>query len=299
MEAAEIGGYAVGYFESWSIDSLLAVADAAVIARSPVILGFSGIHLPQAVRMQLERLPVFGVAARELCRTLPVPVSLLFNESPHWDWVLQASRSGFNAVMYADDETLGYEDLKIRVRSLVQEMRDRGVAVEAETSSVPGMIGSLADLPQELKLTHPARAHEFVRYTGVDALAVNLGQAHLHGRRAVRLDLALLRRIREAVYLPLVLHGATSVDPEHLEAAIRLGIRKVNVGSSLKRVYFEALRSACENARKDYNPYDVVGSGRESDVLRAAREKLEAKVVEWMRRLGSAGEAVRRTEVPV
>jgi fructose/tagatose bisphosphate aldolase len=288
IKEAEKGAYAVGYFESWNIDSLLAVADAAAEARSPVILGFSGIYLPQSEQMRRARLGFYGATARELCQSLTVPVCLLFNESPHWEWVLEAGRSGFNLVMYAD-EIVGFPDLKRRVRSLVRQMHAIDVAVEAEISSVPGVSGSLCQPPGELKITDPAIAADFVRFTGVDALAVNLGQAHLHGRSPVRLDVDQLKRIREAVDVPLVLHGATSVVEEDLAAAIRFGIRKVNVGSSLKNTYFQALRSACAAAENDYNPYEVIGSGTQNDVLAYAREALKTKVMDWMHRLGSAG----------
>jgi len=118
MEAAEAGGYAVGYFESWNMESLFAVADAAVSARSPVILGFSGIHLPLAESGNKERLRACAKMGVALCESLPVPACLLFNESPHLDWVLEAIQAGFDLVMYSD-ETLAYDELERRVRQVV------------------------------------------------------------------------------------------------------------------------------------------------------------------------------------
>src|SRR5206468_623101 len=103
MARAERGGYAVGYFESWGLESLLAVADAAEATRSPVILGFSGLYLPHPGRVAHDPLAAYAALGREVGRGLSVPCCLLFNESPHLDWVLAALDLGFHLVMYTDD----------------------------------------------------------------------------------------------------------------------------------------------------------------------------------------------------
>ena len=142
-----------------------------------------------------------------------------------------------------------------------------------------------------LALTDPAAARAFVEVTGIDALAVNIGQVHLHGRGQVRLDLARLAELKAAVPVPLVLHGATSVHPDDLAAAARLGIRKINVGSVIKRAYFEALRKAAVAAGDAYVPYDVIGSGFFNDVQAAGRVAMQRVVEEMMHLFGSAGKA--------
>src|SRR5262245_38145121 len=87
MDGARRGGYAVGYFESWSLESLLAVADAAEAARAAVILGFSGIYLPHPGRRVQDPLDAYAAMGQAVGRRLAVPCCLLFNESPHLDWV--------------------------------------------------------------------------------------------------------------------------------------------------------------------------------------------------------------------
>jgi ketose-bisphosphate aldolase len=288
MTAAEAGGYAVGYFESWNMESLFAVADAAASMRSPVILGFSGIHLPQIEYGKKERLRVCATMGTALCESLPVPACLLFNESPHLDWVLEAIETGFDLVMYTD-ETLAPDELERRVRQVVAAAHAKSVAVEAEMMALAGVDGQLTAPPADLRLTGPQAARVFIGRTGVDTLAINVGQAHIHGRRRVHLDLERIGRIRQAVSVPLVLHGATSVEPRDLAGAIKAGVRKVNVGSALKTAYFEALREACRKTDDEYNPYEVVGSGQDGDVLAAARRAMTAKVEQYMRLFGSAG----------
>jgi fructose/tagatose bisphosphate aldolase len=293
MADAERGAYAVGYFESWNLESLLAVADAAEAMRAPVILGFSGIYLPHPDRRAADPLDVVAAMATAAGRRLSVPCCLMFNESPHLDWVLAAIELGFGLAMYTPEGCTPDEQAR-QVGSLVEQAHARGVAVEGELAPPPGLAGGLREEPGERSLTDPITAHGFVARTGVDALAVNVGQAHLHGRRSVRLDLGRLREVRDGVPVPLVLHGASSVERDDLRAAVELGVRKINVGSVLKQAYFQVLCAACEAQRHHANPYEVVGSGLSQDVLIAARQAMQAVVEEYMRCFGGAGRAGRQ-----
>lgn len=290
MHDAEAGSYAVGYFESWSLESLFAVADAAEAVRSPVILGFSGISLPHPQRIAPDRLSPYAALGLEVCRSIDVPACLLFNESPNLEWVLRSVDCGFNLVMYADEEKPTAQQIE-PVRQTVAYAHPRGAAVEAEMASPPGLDGHMKEMPADLCLTDSDEALRFVADTGVDALAVNVGQVHLHGREQVGLDLARLAALRKAVPVPLVLHGATSIRREDLREAARVGARKINVGSVIKRAYFEAMRQASVAAGDTYSPYDVIGSGLDKDVLAAGRVAMQRVVEDMMGLFGSAGKA--------
>ncbi|MGE5601828.1 MAG: class II fructose-bisphosphate aldolase [Nitrososphaerales archaeon] len=303
MEAAGRDSYAVGYFESWNLESLLAVADAAERTRSPVILGFSGIYLPHPARLVREPLSTYAAMGLDVCHHISVPCCLLFNESPVLDWVLRSVDLGFNVVMYADEKA-STDELVEPVRQTVAYAHRYGAAVEAEMASVPGLSGGLehtADAEgaplredaslREGALTDPYAAAAFVEQTGIDALAISIGQVHLHGRKQVALDLGRLAELRHAVSVPLVLHGATSVRREDLARAAMLGMRKINVGSVIKRSYFEALRTEANAAGDHYTPYDIIGSGFASDVLTAGRVAMQAVVEDLMHVFGSAGKA--------
>lgn len=290
MQAAEAGGYAVGYFESWNLESLLAVADAAEAVRSPVILGFSGLSLPHPERVVKENLGIYAALGLETCRSLSVPAALIFNESPNLDWVMDAIDLGFNLVMFSDEQLSWLEQAE-RVASVVRKAHAAGVAVEAEMASLPGIHGDLSAAPSESQLDDPDLARQFVEETGVDALAVNIGQAHTHGHTQLRLNLQRLAELRAVVPVPLVLHGATSVYPPDLAAAVQGGVRKINVGSILKRTFLETLRRAADQVGNSYNPYQVVGSGLADDVLSQARLAVQRVVEDLMRLFGSAGQA--------
>jgi fructose/tagatose bisphosphate aldolase len=290
MTDAENGDYAVGYFESWNLESLLAVADAAEETHSPVILGFSGIGLTHPQRAVDDPLSVYAAMSLDVCRKLSVPACLLFNESPNLDSVLNSIDLGFNLVMYSDEE-LEITLLKEGVKQLCEKAHLSDCAVEAEMAAIQGLSGQMAERPVNIRLTDPREAKLFVEETGIDALAVNIGQVHLHGRDKVGLDLELLTRLKSDLDVPLVLHGASSVERGFLVEAVRRGIRKINVGSLLKQAYFAELRAACLRVAPGSNPYEIVGSGLQNDVLVSCRLALKSTVVELMRLFGSANRA--------
>jgi len=292
MAGAAHGGYAVGYFETWNLESLLAVADAAEAARSPVILGFSGIYLPHPDRVVRDPLAPYAAMATAVAEMLSVPACLLFNESPDRNWVEAAVDAGFDLVMFSDDAIAAKERAAI-VRAIAERAHARGSAVEAELASLPGIAGDhAAGAAAEVQLTDPNEACSFIDATGADALGVNVGQIHLHGRKRVRLDLDRLRALA-TLSVPLVLHGATSIAPDDLRAAIAIGVRKINVGSRLKQSYFAALRNACATTPASANPYEVIGSGLASDVLAHGRLAMQRDVEAMMHLFGSAGRAAR------
>jgi ketose-bisphosphate aldolase len=295
MYDAECNTYAVGYFECWNLESLMAVADAAETTRSPVLLGFSGIYLPHPHRTLHEPLSVYAAMGLETCRQLSVPAALVFNESPHMDSVAEAVDLGFSLVMFSD-EKMPPEAQMAQVRRTVEVAHPLGVAVEGEDAALPGVGGGLTEAPEVDHMTDPLTALHFVEATGVDAFAVNIGQKHFHGRREVRLDLELLDALKRTVPAPLVLHGATSVNRLDLQQAVQRGIRKVNVGSILKQAYLRGLRQACAELGEDHNPYEVIGSGLPVDVLVAGRRVMQEAVEDLMRLLGSAGKARARVD---
>src|SRR5690349_1806232 len=140
MADAARGSYAVGYFESWNLESLLAVADAAEAARSPVILGFSGIYLPHPDRRAHDRLAPYAAMAAAVANDLTVPACLLFNESPERDWVMQAVDAGFDLVMFSDD-TIPAADRVAAIRAIAGHAHRHGGAIEAELEPLPGVAG--------------------------------------------------------------------------------------------------------------------------------------------------------------
>src|SRR5262249_28048474 len=101
MRRALEGGYAVGYFESWNLESLQGVVDAAEQTRSPVIIGFNGDFLSRPDRMAGERIAWYAALGKAAAESASVPCGLIFNECPRDEWVRAAIEAGFNLVMPA------------------------------------------------------------------------------------------------------------------------------------------------------------------------------------------------------
>ncbi|QEH33440.1 Fructose-bisphosphate aldolase [Aquisphaera giovannonii] len=288
VSQARAGGYAIGYFESWNLESLQGVLDAAESSRSPIIVGFNGDFLARPGRLAAERLGLYGALGRAAASEASVPCGFIFNECPDDGWVRKAVLSGFNLVMPADPSA-PFEESVRRVAFLTQFAHEHGVAVEAELGVLPCGTGGADDHGHEASLTDPDLAARFVEETGVDLLAVSVGNVHIRLEGRGGLDLERLGRIAGRVPCGLVLHGGTGIEPESLRLAVGLGVVKVNFGTYLKQRYLAAIRSALRSDCPD--PHRLLGIGGDEDVMTAGRIAVRDAVLERIGTLGCAGRA--------
>jgi ketose-bisphosphate aldolase len=285
MAKARRGDYAVGYFESWSIESLYGVIDAAEATRSPVIIGFNGEFMSHAGRVAMERLPLYGALGKAAAEAASVPCGFIFNECAQDDWTKRAVTAGFNLVMPADPKA-SPEDYEKRVSEIASLAHRNGVAVEAEIGELP------SDAPGDGhagSATEPEAARAFVAATGIDLLAVSIGNVHIAMGGQYDLDVKALAAIHAVVDTPLVLHGGTGITAKSLQQAIRLGVTKVNYGTYIKQRYLAALRQAL--AAGEENPHALLGMGGEEDLMVAGRKAVREAVLERLPLLGCAGKA--------
>jgi fructose/tagatose bisphosphate aldolase len=283
LERAARGGHALGYFESWDLASLQGVVDAAERARSPVVLGFNGEFLSDPARAEAERLAPLAALGRAAAESARVPCGLIFNECPRDDWTREAIESGFNLVMPVAGGD-GREAYARRVAALTRIAHARGVAVEAEVGELPHGSAPGAGSP-----TDPGEASAFVEATGVDLLAVSVGNVHILTRGERGLDLDRLAEVRRRAGVPLVLHGGTGISGPALRGAIACGVAKVNFGTYLKQRYLASVRGALGRDADD--PHRLLGRGGPEDVLVVGRRAVRDAVLERIDRLGSRGRA--------
>ena len=276
-QRARDGGYAIGYFESWNLESLAGVVEAAEQARAPVIIGFNGAFMSRPERKAAERLTWYGALGKAAAIDARVPCGFIFNECAQDEWTRAAVTAGFNLVMPADPAA-SYEEYVERVRNLVDYARERDVAVEAELGELPAFARGGGEK------TDPERARDFVRATGVDLLAVSVGNVHVSLSGRMALDLDHLKAIRRAVDAPLVLHGGTGIADNSLREAIAIGVAKVNYGTILKQRYLSAVRRALKS--EEPNPHALLGMGGPEDVMIAGRCAVREAVLERMPTLG-------------
>jgi ketose-bisphosphate aldolase len=279
------GGYAVGYYESWDQYSLEAVLEVAEAQQSPAILGFGG-----AVTNQdwLDRYGVeeMSALARGLAERASVPVTVLFNEARTFGQILRGLRAGCNFVML-DTSHLPFDENLTWTRKVAEVARPLGAAVEAEL----GHLADATDASVQAVGTDPAEAARFVEQSGVDALAVSIGNVHILADGEAQIDLERLERIHSAVPVPLVIHGGTGFPPSAVRAAIERGVAKFNVGTRLKQVYLDGIREALAQLPGKPNVHSVVGSREEADIFNQGKARLKVEIETFMQRYGSAGHA--------
>ena len=287
IREAKAGGYAVGYFESWNLESLQGVMDAAEEVRAPILIGFNGEFMSRAGRRAEERLRWYAALGKAAAETARVPCALIFNECANDDWVRAAIDAGFSQVM-PDDPAAAPDEFRRRVAELAVYAHARGVAIEAEVGHLAtGAAGVLGDGAQVL--TDPEEAAQFAAATGIDLLAVSVGNVHILTDRQEPLDLGHLAAIRARVDLPFDLHGGTGIPGASLREAIRLGVAKVCYGTYLKQSYLAALRRGLDSIES--NPHKLLGYGGAEDLLTATRLAVKAAVLERIGDLGCCGRA--------
>lgn len=284
LTSAAIHQYAVGYFESWSLDSLQGVIDAAESTKSPVILGFNGEFLSARERKTSERLSWYGALGVAAAQSAKVPCTLIFNECSNDAWLREALSVGFNLIMPADP-SLSPASYTAWVKDLAIYAHARGGTIEAELGTLPMGTADGAHATD----TDPLAAADFVRSTGVDLLAVSVGNTHIKLEGQDGLNLDRLAEIRHRTSIPLVLHGGTGIASAALQEAIKLGVRKVNYGTYLKQRYLRTLRNCLGHANA--NPHELLGLGGDHDLLAAGRLAVRDAVLERIELLGCCGRA--------
>jgi fructose/tagatose bisphosphate aldolase len=277
IAGAQREGYAIGYFESWSLESLQGVIDAAEQTRSPVIIGFNGEWLADRAGASFGELKLYAALGRAAAVEAKVPMGFIFNECPNDDWIEQAIQCGFNLVMPADPEA-PFADYTRRVKRLTALAHTRGVAVEADVEG-----------DEEDAAEYAGIAAKFVAATGVDLLAVSVGNEEIKLQGRVPLDLPRLEALAKRVNVPFVLHGGTGIEDSSIKEAIRLGVRKINYGTYMKQSYLKVIRKAlCGN---ESNPHALLGNGSDTDLMVVGRKTVRDAVLERIDLLGCCGKA--------
>ncbi len=265
-------GQAVPAFNFIDLDDLKGIVRAAELEQTPVILQVS-----QNTAKQLG-LDYAASLAKTAARRLSVPLCLHLDHATSIDLISEAIDRGFTSVMY-DGSALPFgENLHLTSR-VVAMAHAAGVSVEAELGKVGGKeegADAGAGAPTDAAacdhlLTDPLQAREFVQKTGVDALAPAVGTVHGLYKGAPDIAFDLICAIREAVDVPLVLHGGSDIPNTLLRQAIEAGIRKVNVGTDLQMAHAKALRQAllCADAAPNMRAVHGAAIDAVCDVARA------------------------------
>ena len=275
LRAAQKGGWAVGAFNAENLEMVQAIVAAAVEARSPVIIQTTTSTLKYASPA------AFAGMVRAEAEAAGADVALHLDHGADFAVCARCLRAGYSSIMI-DGSKEPLEDNIAVTRRVVEMCRAAGVPVEAELGEVGGKED--ATVSSGANLTDPADAARFVRETGVDSLAVGIGTAHGVYKSAPRLDIGRLAEIREAVDVPLVLHGASGLAEKDVRDCIARGICKVNFATELRQAFTAAVRDflAADDAAFDPKKFGA-----------KAREAVKAQVLARMAVCGSAGKLER------
>lgn len=266
--------YAVGGFDLVSLDFLEAIIGAAEAARSPVILSLAESHF------DYYDFELAMAAAETAAKRAVIPVAIHLDHGASLRSAVRAINCGCNGVM-VDASHEKFPDNVTITREVVTMAHACGVPVEGELGYVAGVEGEDAEKhPGKVVYTSVEEAKAYVERTQVDLLAVSIGTAHGRMRGRPKLDFDRLKRINEAVKIPLVIHGGTGLSDEQFRKLISNGVAKIN--------YYTALADAASasihaNARTSGNSY--------TGLMKGVREAIYEEVVRCMITWGSAGRA--------
>ncbi|MFF0968995.1 class II fructose-bisphosphate aldolase [Streptomyces sp. NPDC003703] len=251
---------AVVAFNVITLEHIEAVVAGAEAAGAPVLLQVS----ENAVRFRHGRLLPLARAATAAAEQAAVPVALHLDHVQSDDLLRQAADAGFSSVMY-DAARLPYAENLAATRAAAEWAHARGLWIEAELGQVGGKDGKPPlDAHAPGARTDPGEAHAFVADSGVDALAVAIGNSHAMTERTAALDHDLVKRLADALDVPLVLHGSSGVPDAELAAAVAGGLAKVNVGTALNIAMTDAIRAHLTAHPEAVDSRKYLGVGREA-----------------------------------
>ena len=220
--------YGIGFFNAVNVEMARAVIETAEELHAPVIVGTAEVLLPA---MSLERVAEYLIP---MAQKASVPVAVHYDHGLTFEKCMEALKLGFSSVMY-DCSTASYEVNLDRVAEMVRICHATGVTVEGELGHVGDNEGAgKLENPSDY-YTDPAVAADFVQKTGVDALAVAVGNAHGDYRFPPKLDFERITAILEATGTPLVLHGGSGLSDDDFREAVRRGVCKINIFTDLDK----------------------------------------------------------------
>ena len=262
-------GYAVGAFNVENMEMIQAVIAAAEAESAPVLLQTTPGTLKYAGTA------LFSAMARALAEKADVPVALHLDHGDSFELCAQAVADGYTSLMIDGSKLPLDENIALARRVVEMAAACPGrPAVEAELGKLGGKEDSLEVKPGDDLYTDPEEASRFVAETGIDSLAVAIGTAHGFYKGTPKLDFTRLGQLRDAVSVPLVLHGASGIPDEDVQHAIKLGICKVNFATELRVAYTQAIRSCLAINCTVFDPKKYGSLARDS-VIEIVRHRIQ------------------------
>ena len=221
LQKARKEHYAVGSYDIFDIGSIEAVIEVAEKQKSPTILmiteGFKKFFNNEIISM----------VCKKMAAESSVPIALLLDHGQSYEYCITALRNGFSSIMI-DASKYPLEQNIMITKKVVGACKHLGISVEGELGHA-GTASKLCTTGDDSYKTDPEEVKKFVAETGVDALAVSIGNAHGVYNKVPKIDHERLIQLNEASKVPLVLHGGSGISDDDLRLVIKEGICKINV----------------------------------------------------------------------
>ena len=272
---AQKNHYGVGAFNVENLEFVMAVLAAAEETKSPVIMQTT----PGTIKT--AGLDYFYGMVKAAAERATVPVALHLDHGDGYDRCMQALRTGYTSVMI-DGSHVGFEDNIALTKSVADAGKAMGVPVEAELGKVGGKEDDGPAVEGENPYTDPEEAKEFVARTGCTSLAIGVGTAHGVYTETPHIQQDVVKAIREAVDVPLVLHGTSGVPDEQVAEAVKNGICKVNYATELRQAYTKGYQAYMAENPTCFDPKKPGKAGM-AEITKIVKIRME--------NLGSVGRA--------
>jgi fructose-bisphosphate aldolase class II len=276
LNKANKGNYAIGAFNINNMEIAQAIIRAALAQKAPVIMQTSEGAIAYA---GLEYLKALAYQASKE----KVPVALHLDHGRDMELVKKCIKAGWTGIMY-DGSHLPFDENVKNTKKVVQWAHAKGIGVEAELGTIGGAEEKI--VARQIIYTDPDAAQEFVKKTKCDALAVAIGTSHgaYKFEGSPRLDLHLLKTIKERLQMPIVLHGASGVPAwlvtqaarygaqlgkpegvpdEQIATAVSYGVNKINTDTDLRLAFDAAVRKFLAEKPEDFDPRHILAPARD------------------------------------
>ena len=256
LKKAREEGYCLGAFNTANLEVTKAICKGAkktgksiIIQTTPSAIEYAGLkQLFDIVKNEIEE---SGVAA-----------AIHLDHSKDFEMARKAIDAGYRSVMI-DGSKLPFEENVALTKKVVEYAHPKNVAVEGEIGIISA--GEGGEIEATDSLSSPELTKKFIDLTGVDSVAISIGNEH-GAPEGEKINLELLKTIAQAVSIPLVLHGSSGLSDEDVKEAIKSGIAKMNVDTNIRRAFIECMTDI-DPAAKDYREILKVGMGNVEEVV--------------------------------
>jgi len=271
LDKANEGGYAVGAFNTVNLETTQAILEAADEMKSPVI-----IQITEKTMNYAGGRAIFNIVkniAEFYCEEVPFGIHLDHGKS--FEIIERAVEIGMTSVMY-DGSRKKYSDNLMMTKKISEFCKEKGVNLQAELGNVPYMKETgLKEINWDEYMTDPSQAEEFVKETGIDALAVAVGNAHDFAKERPEPDFERLADINNRLQMPLIMHGASDWEAKNVKKAVENGINCFNVDTASRIAFISSLSKTvgCGSGAVSYDIREHLGKARD-----AVRETVKKKI---------------------